>query len=325
LTRRVLLMAAKDTMAYALRPGQEAAAGGAELLAAIPAGQVPAEVTVTDVPAEPGWDTSPATMLAMARRARDAILRGGFDGVVLAYGTDALEETAFLADLVAGAAVQHGGIVLTGAVRPRDDLSPDGPRNLAASLCAAADPALPGVGVVICLNDELHAARWATMVDATGVAAFSSAPNPALGQVVAGRVELVAAPPPRPPAPAGDPEPAVALIKTYPGIDDALLTAVVDAGARGVVLEGTGAANVPASLLAAISDLTQWDIPVVVASRCRTRRAELADLSLGGRIAAQVGAIGARGLPAVKARCALMAALGGGGGVAGARDWFARL
>ncbi|MEV4242642.1 hypothetical protein AB0J63_04445 [Streptosporangium canum] len=61
----------------------------------------------------------------------------------------------------------------------------------------------------------------------------------------------------RPPAAAGEPETDVALIKTYPGMDPVLLTAVVDAGARGVVLEGTGMANVPVSLFTTISELTE--------------------------------------------------------------------
>lgn len=135
----------------------------------------------------------------------------------------------------------------------------------------------------------------------------------------------------------------VALIKTYPGIDASLLTAVVDAGARGVVLEGTGAGNVPVGLFGAIAELTGWDIPVVVASRCRTGVAVLEELGLGAGLAARMGAIGARGLSPSKARVALMVALGahsaknaqganggnggesGNGGVAAARRWFASI
>ncbi|MEV8512800.1 asparaginase domain-containing protein [Dactylosporangium sp. NPDC051484] len=324
MTRRVLLLATKDTIAY----GHESVATGAELLATIPADRLAADVAVEDVLAEPGWDMTPGTMLALARRARAAIAEDGFDGVVITHGTDTLEETAYLADLLAGPAAARGTIVLTGATRALDELSSDGPRNLAAAIAAAADSALAGAGAVACLNDELHAARWVTLADAAGVAAFSSAPHPLLGRVTGGKpgegVELLAAPPPRPPDPRGDPETDVALIKTYPGIDGALLTAVVDAGARGVVLEGTGMFNVPASLLATISDLTEWDIPVVVASRCRTRPVALDALPLGTALAGKVGAIGARGLAPAKARAALMVALGAGG-VAAARDYFDRL
>jgi L-asparaginase len=202
---RLLLVTTGGTMAFDPRPGRGAFAPGTELLAALPAGSVPGEVTVEDMLAEPSWDLDPETMLRLARRARTAILTDGYDGVVITHGTDTLEETAFLTDLLAGPAAERAAIVLTGAMRPPTDLSADGPRNLLSSLVAAADPGLRGVGVLACLNDELHAAHWVTKVDATSVAAFSSAPYPVLGRVVADTVELLAPPPPRPPAPTGDP------------------------------------------------------------------------------------------------------------------------
>lgn len=114
------------------------------------------------------------------------------------------------------------------------------------------------------------------------------------------------------------------MIKTYPGMDSVLLTAVVDAGARGVVLEGTGLGNVPVDLFATIGELSEWGIPVVIASRSRTRGVPLEDLHLIAGLAGKLGAIGARGLAPSKARCALMVALGTGG-VEAVRDWFGRL
>ncbi|GAA0379161.1 asparaginase [Microbispora corallina] len=317
--RRVLLLATGDVMAYPSGPGCTGLATGADLLAALPR-RPDADVVVEDVPAEPSWDTSPSTMLRLARSARSALLDEGFDGVVVTHGLDTLEETAFLADLLAGPAAHLGGLVFTGALRPLD-----GPGALADALAAAADPALRGVGAVACLDGVLHAARWVTLADAAGDGpAFSSAPFPELGRVADGRVTTAAAPPPRPPDPRGDPESQVALIKTYPEMEPGLLSAVVDAGARGIVLEGTGMGNVPVGLLSTIAELTEWDIPVVVASRARTGPAGLGDLPYGHGMAAKVGAVGARGLAPVKARGALMAALGGGGREA-VRDYFARL
>jgi L-asparaginase len=317
---RVLLLATKDTMAYAER---SAVASGPELLRSIPPDRLAADVVVEDVLAEPSWDMSPATMLTLARRARSAILEEGFSGVVITHGTDTVEETAFLADLIGGLALRRGAIVFTGAMRFLDELSSDGPGNLASSIVVAADPAVRGQGAVVCFNDEVHAARWVTKVDAVSIAAFSSAPQSILARVSRGQLRWVAAAPRRPPDPVGEPESDIALIKTYPGMEPVLLSAVVDAGARGVVLEGTGTGNVPVNLFAAISELTQWDIPVVIASRCRTGDSDLSEFTVPYGLAAQVGAIGARGLPPAKARLALMVALGTGGGVKAAREWFA--
>jgi L-asparaginase len=95
-----------------------------------------------------------------------------------------------------------------------------------------------------------------------------------------------------------------------------LLTTLTDLGAQGVVLEGTGAGNVPVELFGAIMELSQMNIPVVVASRAHTT-----DIGMTERL----GAIGARGLSAQKARLALMVALGSGGGVKAARRYFESL
>ncbi|TWF77103.1 hypothetical protein FHX44_113007 [Pseudonocardia hierapolitana] len=134
-----------------------------------------------------------------------------------------------------------------------------------------------------------------------------------LARVAAGSCISEAPAPPRPPAPAGPPETEAALVTTYPGLDPALLTTVVDLGSRSVVLEGAGPGNVPVDLLATIGELRDWGIPTVIASRARHASSRLEDLGPPDGLAAGVGAIGARGLPAHKARYALMAALGGAG------------
>ncbi|MPZ83579.1 MAG: asparaginase [Actinophytocola sp.] len=310
MTRPVLLVATGDTIAH----GSAGVATGKELLEL--AGPPPTRVVVEDVMAEPSWDTSTSTQLALGRRVRKALAEDEFAGVVVTHGIDTLEDTAFLADLMVGPAAVRGGIVFTGAVRALADSSADGPGNIADALAAAAEPALRGAGAVVCMGGELHAARWATLTDPTRPAAFTSAPRQLLGRVMDGQVNLIGMPPSRPPRPRGEPESDVALIKTYPDMPASLLTLVTDAGARGVVLEGTGAGNVPVEMFAMITELTRTDIPVVVASRVPAN---------GIGLVGELGAIGARGLPPNKARIALMAALGDGGGVVAARTWFGEL
>jgi L-asparaginase len=325
--RRVLLVATGDKIAYLQHSGQHAIATGTELLTAA-AAHTPsavADVHVEDVMAEPSWDTSPATMLALARRVRTALADDEFDGVVVTHGIDTLEETAFLADLTAGPAAAHGGIVFTGATRCLDEPASDGPDNLASAITAAADPAARGLGAIVCFNRALHAARWATLTDTASASAFSSAPHLPLGRVTrAGGVTITATPPARPPHVEGAPESDVALIKIYPGITPTLLRTAADAGARGIVLEGTGTGNVPVELFITISELTEWNIPVVVASRAHTHPAALDNPHDATGLATKVGAISARGLSPTHARIALMIALGAGG-VNEVRHWFNQL
>jgi L-asparaginase len=306
MSRPLLLLATGDVPAHRAT----AVASGAELLAEV--GPLPERVVVEDVMAEPSWDISTATQFALARRVAKALTEDEFAGVVVLHGLDTLEDTAFLADLVAGPAAARGAIVFTGGARSLAHPAPDGPRNLADSLGVAADPVFRGVGAVLCVGGELHAARHAALLDPAGPT-FSSAPAALLGRVVHGQARLTAEPPPRPPTVAGDPEPDIALVRTYPDMPVSVLTTVTDAGARGVVLEGTGAGNVPVELFGAVVDLLAMDIPVVVASRARS-----SDIGL----VARMGAISANGLSSGKARMALMVALGAGGGVAAARTWF---
>jgi L-asparaginase len=300
----LLLIATGDVIAQRA----SGVATGRELLEL--AGPTPERVVVEDVLAEPSWDTSVSTQLALARRVRKALAEDEFAGVVVTHGVDTLEETAFLTDLMAGPA--RGGIVFTGAQRPLSHPSPDGPKNLSQALAVAADPALRGAGAVVCTGDELHAARYATLTPG----GFTSAPHPLLGRVIDSRARLTSAPPPRPPVPSGEPETDVALIKTYPDMPPSLLDTVTDLGAQGVVLEGTGEGNVPVELFGTIMGLTSMNIPVVIASRTPTTELGLAE---------RMGAISSAGLNATKARMALMVALSKGGGVEAAIRYFGSL
>src|SRR5918994_1457771 len=92
-------------------------------------------------------------------------------GVVVAHGTDTLEETAVLCDLL------HGGdapIVLTGAIRPASAAGADGPANLLDAVRAAGAAATAGLGALVCFGGELHAARAVRKTDSVSPRAFSS-------------------------------------------------------------------------------------------------------------------------------------------------------
>jgi L-asparaginase len=316
---RVLLLTTNDLHTYGSVDGQPATLSGARLLARLPA-PPDVSVTVEEVMTGPSWDMPPSGMLTLARRVKDAIIEERYTGVVVAHGVDTLEETAYLTDLLAGEAASRAAIVFTGAVRRADDTEPDGPRNLVAAITAASEPALRGAGAVLCFDNHLHAARWATNLGTT----FSSDPYTSLATIAGNRVVLVSPAPCRPPRPAGQPASDVALIRTYPGMTDALLHAAVNNGAAGIVLEGTGPGNVPTELFTTITELTDWGIPVVVVSRHPDTQQFAADLPHCTGLALTLGAISARGLNATKARIALMVALGTGN-ARRTREWFSHL
>lgn len=280
------------------------------------------EVEVVDVHRGSSSDLPPAGAVALAERAR-AALEGGADGVVITHGTDTVEETAYLCDLLAGSATAGGGLVLTAAMRNAAEASPDGPRNLAQSVRLAAGPSSRGLGAVLCVNDEVHAARWVRKIDSTGIAAFGSPGRGALGRVRDGRLVPALRPPGRPPR--GERvETAVELVTVYPGHDPAVLGWLADRGTRGIVLEGHGSGNLTAAHRPAVEALVARGVAVVIATRCLTGGVVPTYGGHGGAVTlVGLGAIPAGTLSAGKARIALMVGLGATSSPAELRDWFA--
>jgi len=263
------------------------------------------DVDVVDVAAVPSWAVDQATMVEVASRARAAIVDDGCAGVVVTHGTDTMEETAWLTELLLGADVVAAAPVLfTGAMRLADDPEPDGPGNLAHAFRLAAAAGGAGLGYVgLAFAGRVHAARWVTKAHATALDPYSSWPH-----------EMDERPPPAP-ANGGRFVEDVALIKTWPGMPAVVLTAAVDAGARGVVLEGTGNLHVPGAIATEADRLAASGIPIVVASRAVTPPGQWP----------AGGTINANGLSAPKARIALGVALADDPDPVAVASWFALL
>src|ERR671911_305243 len=167
--REVTVLAAGGTIAMAGAAGAVPELDAGALLAAVPELAGHAGLRARTLGSWPGVHVTPADALDVARAAAAEAASGR--GVVVTHGTDTLEETAVLCDLV------HGGeapIVVTGAIRP------------------ASAPA--GLGAIVAFAGELHAAGAVRKADSVSPRAFASPRTGPIGRVSEARVEVWSSP-----------------------------------------------------------------------------------------------------------------------------------
>jgi L-asparaginase len=106
-------------------------------------------------------------------------------------------------------------------------------------------------------------------------------------------------------------ESRVCLIEAYAGADGLFVDAAREAGAKGIVINGTGRGNVPPAMLPGIQRALDAGLPVVIASRCvQGRILDTYGYEGSGRDLRRRGVLFAGTLSGAKARLRLMLALG---------------
>jgi L-asparaginase len=262
----VVLIALGGTISVRAR-GQEGRLTGAEITAAVPGlEELGTRLDVRDVRAVPSGSLTFGQILDVVTVAAEAVA-GGADGVVVTQGTDTLEETAFLTDLVWP---HEAPFVLTGAMRQPAMAGADGPANVLAAVLVAAAREARGRGALVVLNDEIHAARWVRKTHSTSPATFASPSAGPLGRVVEGRVRMLLDAPRRPPWPAGVDRERLDRTRVALHVvtldDDGTQLDGLEATHAGLVVAGFGVGHVPGVLAARLGALAER-MPVVLTSR----------------------------------------------------------
>jgi L-asparaginase len=191
----------------------------------------------------------------------------GASGAVVTQGTDTIEETSFVLDLLVD---RDAPVVVTGAMRNPTLPGADGPANLLASIQVAASDVARGLGAAVVLNDEIHAARFVRKTHTSNPATFRSDPVGPVGWISEGVPRVVLRPPGRHkitlPEDAQDRQ--VALLTIVLGDDGRLLPAIEQKGYAGLVIESMGGGHVPSVMVEALEDLAS-KMPVILASRTK--------------------------------------------------------
>src|SRR5580698_962634 len=196
-------------------------------------------------------------------------------GIVIGHGTATLEETAYFLNLTLKTSIP---VVLVGAQRPSSALSSDAGMNLVNAIRVAASPDARGMGVLVLLNDEIHAAREVTKTATLRLQTFRTPDFGVLGHADGDAVAFYRRPLRRH---APDTEfdirglpamPRVDIAYSYAGGDGVAVTAFMAAGAKGIIAAGFAPGFCPPAEIGALTEAAAQGIVVVQSTRAGSGR-----------------------------------------------------
>lgn len=254
----------------AMAPASEGAGvsptlGADELIAAVPEIAEIAEIHSRSICNVGSPSMTFGHLLEALQFARDEV-DAGAAGVVLTHGTDTLEESAFLLDLLWD---RPEPLVFTGAMRSAEEAGAEGPANLLAAVITAATPALRDYGVLVALDDEVHLAATVTKSHANALWTFKSPDWGPVARIVENRARVRMAPVRRLPA---LPTPAsidgqVPIFEMGLEDDGRFITADVAAGLDAFVMAGAGTGHVTVKMAEALGNAVAAGVPVILCTR----------------------------------------------------------
>jgi L-asparaginase type II len=208
--------------------------------------------------------------LKLAKRVNDLLQQPDVDGIVVTHGTDTLEETAYFLNLVTKS---DKPVVIVGAMRPSTALSADGPINLYNAVLIAGSKEAVGKGVLVCLNDQINAARDVTKTNTSTADTFKSPELGVLGYIQGDRVAFYRSPARKHTL---DSEFDISAVQKIPNVEIAYgfenvsrttVDALAAAGVDGIVYAGVGDGNPSELTEQALADARAKGILIVRSAR----------------------------------------------------------
>jgi L-asparaginase len=288
--------------------GAVPAVSGDELLQMVPGVEKVASLELVEFSNLPSCQLTPTTMFELCHVIQTTIDRADIDGVVVTHGTDALEETAYMADLWVAS---DKALVFTAAMRNNSEMGADGPRNILASVRVASCADARSAGAMVVFNSRILAARDTIKMHTSNLDAFRSPMLGPIGNVDDDRVVIFRRSLVRQQLRPDKIVTGVDLLRIYGGMDSELIFWSLERGNRGLVIEAMGQGNVPPAILPGLRRWLEAGRPVVLVSRCPEGRAlDTYAYEGGGKQLHNMGVIFGEDLTGQKARIKLMLALG---------------
>lgn len=289
----IVILATGGTIAGAAATGTQAGyTSGAvtidAMIAAVPGIKDMANIKGEQVSNVGSQDMSFDIMLTLGKRINELMRKDDVDGFVITHGTDTMEETAFFLNLIVKG---DKPVVMVGSMRPSTAVSADGPLNLYNAVGVAVDPNAKGRGVLVVMNDWIHAAHSLTKTSTTAIQTFMSPLRGLVGVASYGKNDFYNTPEWRH---TSGSEFNVADVSRLPRVDIIfacadmsadLLDASVAKGAKGIVIAGVGNGNMNKTSLDAAANAVKKGVVVVRSTRVATgsvgRNVEVNDDELG--------------------------------------------
>ncbi|MCA1856647.1 type II asparaginase [Massilia oculi] len=208
--------------------------------------------------------------LVLAKRVNALLAQPDVDGIVITHGTDTLEETAYFLNLVVKS---RKPVVLVGSMRPSTALSADGPINLYNAVNLAGSPSAVGKGVLVAMNDQIHAARDVTKSNTTTADTFRTTELGMIGYIQGGKPYFYREVMRKHTADTEfdvsklDVLPQVDVAYAYANVGDVAVKALVASGAKGLVHAGVGNGSLPAKTKPALIAAREKGVVIVRAAR----------------------------------------------------------
>jgi len=290
----VVILATGGTIAGAAATGTQAgytsgAVGIDTMVAAVPGITKLANIKGEQISNVGSQDMSFDILLKLAKRINELARTPNVDGIVITHGTDTMEESAFFLNLTVKT---DKPVVMVGSMRPSTAVSADGPLNLYNAVAVAADPKAKGHGVLVVMNDEIHAAHSLTKMSTTAVETFMSPKRGIVGIVHYGKTDYYNNPPWKH---TSQSEFDITNVTKLPRVDiifadldmspDLITTDVASGAVKGLVIAGVGNGNMNKGSVDAAAQAVKKGVVVVRSSRVPTgvvgRNVELDDDKLG--------------------------------------------